>query len=356
MTDYQTLLYLIKNFQTSDDHAKELLQKILTDKNIIHNILCLIFFCKNTNILNFSKELYDLHKDNLLRNLYIIGELKKISKKCNEFNIENPVLLKGASYLFKLYNADYGYRILSDIDLLALNQHHKTELIKILKTIGYGFGSKYQETLTNGIIKIDIHDELLNSNRIEWRKSLFSNITINKHILSKCYENQYFNFLTDDIDFIYCLFHSAIHHGFNNIKWSVDAYLFIEMNLVKPDSIFKTIESLNLINEFRFILTCFNIDFKLSEDWIKIFNLPYKNKIVSKLKSAKTNKIKYSQYIFNFLLMKKKERLKYIVFLIFPSKKILKLKYSENDNILNLYLKHLIEIIKSAVRTIISKR
>ncbi|HPG31287.1 MAG TPA: nucleotidyltransferase family protein [bacterium] len=319
----------------------------IDEGNNLSFLLPVIYFFKNAADLSNSGKLVKLHKTNYFRNIYILGELKKISLECVKYKIEPPVLLKGSAYIFKLYSDDFGYRILSDIDLVVFDDWHKEKILKIIGDLGYGRGSKYEETYTNGKIKIDIHSELINSNRIGWRRGLFSNMNLKKNSVKKEIDGVQYNFLSDNADFIYCLFHNAVHHGFKNIKWILDAFAFIKKKLVNPDEIFAEIQSLNLIDEFRFVLSCMDYNLPLDLEWKNKFQIPYKKKIIVRLFSANVLEINYCQYAFNYYLMKKNERLGYVMTLLFPSKKILELKYS-GKNILAAYAAHFIEIIKSA--------
>ena len=347
MTDCLTLLSLLNKSAAPNSVFLNCLNQKISEKHNLPFVLPIIYFFKDANQLIKSDELTILHKKNYVRNIYILGELKKISFECVKQKIEPPVLLKGSAYIFKLYNDDFGYRILSDIDLLVFDDDHKKKFLKLLEYLGYGSGSKYEETFTNGKIKIDIHTELINSNRISWRRGLFSKLELNRSVVKKEIDGVSYNFLTDGIDFIYCLFHNAIHHGFKNRKWIIDAYAFIKKKLVNPDEIFIEVQSLNLLDEFRFVLSCMNYNLPLDSVWKCKFQIPYKEKIISRLFSANVTEINYYQYAFNYYLMKKNQRIKYVLTLLFPGKNILELKYP-GKNIFEAYTAHFIEIIKSA--------
>jgi len=320
-------------------------EHILTDNT--HNlsdadIVSLAYFFK-TNKLFTETPIYPKYKSNLMRNLYIIGELKKIYELCSKRNIEPPILLKGCAYIFKLYEDDCGYRFLSDIDIYEQDSIRHGKIIEILYHAGYVKGSQYIETFEKNNIKIDIHSDLLNSNRVRWRKKFFN--TENLEI--DTYEKDGFKVLNNNIDFIYCLLHSAVHHGFTGFKWLLDAHLFLSQKLVSAESILKKSILLSVAEPIRFCLTFYNQFFSLSDEWIKTFQLPYKLKAVHKIINAENRE--NLQYYINFIFSKNSDKPGLLFNLFFPERKALQIRYNKNSSMASLYFEHYKKIMRSVL-------
>lgn len=258
------------------------------------DIVLLSFFFDKNNLFTSSKY-YTKYKLNLMRNLYILNEIKNIYSQCIAEKTEVPAILKGGAYLYKIYSDSYGCRYINDIDLLAFTPEHRNRLEKILFSCGYVKGSDYIETYEKNNIKIDLHTELLNSNRIRWRKNFFKIQNLRDEMIEK----DGFLTLNNDTDFIYCLLHSAIHHGFQGFKWLVDSTLFIKKKLVYPEPIYLKTEKYHVTDQIRFCLTFADNFFSLSEEWKKTFSLPYKKKLILKMIDSKSSE--NMQYYINFI-------------------------------------------------------
>ncbi len=314
---------------------EELLKKFPID-----DVLLFSHFFKDIDIIKKKTLLSQQLKKNILRNMYIENELKTIYSACAAAEIAPPVLLKGAAYMFSIYKSEPGFRFLSDIDVLIKNSEHLVDFSNLLNKLGYFRGSKYHETFEKNNIKIDVHTSLLNSNRISWRKNFFA---IN-NLYQIAEKKNNFLVLPENIDFLYCLLHSAIHHGFNGFKWLADCKLFIENSKLQPLNIYDTAIKYNVCNQIKFCLTVYSQFFLLPEKWIEIFQIPYKNFIAKKIIAR--NSYKYQQYFVNFLFCPLMYKPGLIFNLFFPSRKILELRYPFSSNIFFLYKKHFAEILK----------
>ena len=301
-----------------------------------------VYSLTNNQELIIPQRLKKIYKQNFIKNMHIISELKKIYKICENMNIRQPILLKGTSYIFKFYNDNLGCRNLNDIDLLIYDKEHYFQLCELLKSNGYIFSSDYPETLTKNNIKIDLHIELINSARIAARREFVNISDWQKHII----KINDFYFLDDNLDFLYSLLHSAIHHSFSEFKWLTDAYLFIFLKKLAPQNLKKIAEINNILDLLRFCLTYLNLIFELPQEYQDTFNLPYK-KNVCKYILKKTNK-KNCQYLINFLFANNLQKIRILMNLLFPNKTILNLKYLQK-NILAQYIQHYKEIIKSVI-------
>lgn len=327
MKYYQIPLYLIKKEHLANKFFNtDILQ---TDKLLYKH------FYPQSDV--FPKKYKVLYKQNALRNIYIISELKKIYAECKEKNVCPPVLLKGSSYLFKIYQNSIGARYLSDIDILVKNEKHKNQIVDILKNNDYFFGSEYSETMEKNNIKIDIHTELLNSKRILWRRNIL-NINYDKDI---CRYGDFFH-LEDNFDFIYSIFHLAAHHGFLGFKNFIDVFLMLQNPKINLSEIYMIAEEKKILNQLRFILSYLNMIIKLEKEWIIKFKLPYKIKFVNFIFNLSI--LKNRQYPVNFFLIKH-GHLKFIYNILFPSKNILSLKYKKNASYLINYINYIKDIL-----------
>jgi hypothetical protein len=82
----------------------------------------------------------EIHRLNSHRNARLKGQVMEAAGALNQMGIE-PVLLKGAAYLFTDLFDDPGDRIMSDLDILVGKEHFEAALC-VLREIGY---SEYDE-------------------------------------------------------------------------------------------------------------------------------------------------------------------------------------------------------------------
>jgi len=307
---------------------------INAEKEFEPDILALLFFFDNRreilNQLPLLKKYYNL---TLFRNLYIYSELRKIYADCRAANILPPILLKGAAFLVKLYAADFGVRHLNDIDILVLDEAQYNAVIDILLKNGYRNTTNYKETFIKNNIKIDVHTEFINSIRISAREKIWK--FDNKKI--QYYSINDFLVLEDNLDFIYTLLHSILHHNINQIKWLVDLKLLLIKKNISSDNVFELAKSFDLITALRLGLTAYSFYFDLDNNWIIKFKLYYKKRIVAYILNS--NEL-YAKYLFNLLLLRWHDKIKLLFTLIFPNIAILKQRYKKDTNIISLYFKH----------------
>ncbi|MBW1701578.1 MAG: nucleotidyltransferase family protein [Deltaproteobacteria bacterium] len=115
----------------------------------------------------FEEALEKVYNKTVFHNLRILRFLNDLGQILKKENIP-VIILQGAALLMSVYD-DPGVRPMEDIDLMV-RPDHRRRLQRIFQEMGFSSDSIYPDTYRKGIIYIDIHVDILSSERIHARK------------------------------------------------------------------------------------------------------------------------------------------------------------------------------------------
>ncbi|MBI5376619.1 MAG: nucleotidyltransferase family protein [Candidatus Schekmanbacteria bacterium] len=130
------------------------------------------------------------------------------------------ILLGGGGFLGTLYE-NMGLRYVGDIDIL-IHKDRFEDARKTLGSLGFTQFKKYRGVMKSGSITIDIHTDIIDSERISSRKNIYS---FNPELFwSDCIPHPEVDgafVLSPSDSLLYSAFH-CFKHSFSRIIWSID--------------------------------------------------------------------------------------------------------------------------------------
>ncbi len=144
------------------------------------------------------------------------------------------IILKGAALLTTVYH-DIGLRPMDDIDIMV-RPRHLGDICDTLTGMGFTRHRLYPHSFQRGIIKIDLHTDLLSSDRIRSRQDTVTlrqeDIWDNAVPLNGSPSSLY---RLSPYDTLIALSFHLLKHRFNRLIWFVDIAAFMNASAVEID-------------------------------------------------------------------------------------------------------------------------
>ncbi|MDY6855145.1 MAG: nucleotidyltransferase family protein [Thermodesulfobacteriota bacterium] len=283
-----------------------------------------------------GKEQLDLLKDSyfstLKRNMHISKALKELDEVISQRGI-TCILWKGAGLIFDVYDS-FALRPMDDIDLLIPPKHIE-EFASVLENLGFRPRSIYPLTWYRREIVVDLHMDIVHSDRIPSRLKAIPVYTADLASQS-CILNGFQTILTlSPADSLICLAIHALKHGFSRDIWFIDSFYLMNRypELIDyPEDIIKRANDLGVLRPLAilfFFLDKWPVDKALHQDLQSIYKLELTKLgilpryILRSIAHGKT--LPYSGELFYFLLMdSNQKRVAFLWDTLFPSKHVLK--------------------------------
>jgi hypothetical protein len=247
----------------------------------------LYYHLKQLNMPGYNgilPHLKDSYMKNTARNVLLLKQIKLLKKRAEQDGIQ-IILLKGAGLAISVYN-EIGLRPMADIDILVHQQHTKRimELMKdgnmhpLFKDTNqnwlYSIKSHimpYQSD--DNTLSLEVHTRLFDDRFIQ-----FAKLNPFENTRTVTWDNESFLMPDPYTEFIYGLYHLAIHHNFSfRLRDIVDLQYMASYYKLVPEKIFSYIDSTHAAGLFLpLIHTAFEIPNQVQDDKIKIIGKPAK--------------------------------------------------------------------------------